>query len=207
MFRKASIAMAASGLCGDGLPGSRLRRRHRRLPDPEPDPENHLHGRPVHGRGPRHRPDLLRALHDRLHNRPVDVQHGARDRIYWFFSMDYAGRRQYSEDTATNVYYEQMATRWATGPSCSSTTRASPRTAPTSVHELPGRRTRRYLGLARRSADGLITVERRTADSAPDHDRILRRRCGVARRCGRSGRGLGRLRDGRCRGCRSGQRT
>ena len=37
---------------------------------------------------------------------------GARDRIYWFFSLDYAGRRQYSEDTATNVYYEQMATHW-----------------------------------------------------------------------------------------------
>jgi hypothetical protein len=47
-----------------------------------------------------------------LHNRPLDVQQGARDRIYWFFSMDYAGRRPYSEDTATNIYYEQMATRW-----------------------------------------------------------------------------------------------
>jgi hypothetical protein len=46
------------------------------------------------------------------HNRPVDVQDAARDRIYWFFSLDYAGRRQYSEDTATNVYYEQMATHW-----------------------------------------------------------------------------------------------
>jgi hypothetical protein len=45
-------------------------------------------------------------------NRPLDVQQGARDRIYWFFSLDYAGRRQYSENTATNVYYEQMATRW-----------------------------------------------------------------------------------------------
>ena len=45
-------------------------------------------------------------------NRPPDIQQGARDRIYWFFSLDYAGRRQYSEDTATNVYYEQMATRW-----------------------------------------------------------------------------------------------
>ena len=45
-------------------------------------------------------------------NRPVDVQDAARDRIYWFFSLDYAGRRQYSEDTATNVYYEQMATHW-----------------------------------------------------------------------------------------------
>jgi hypothetical protein len=37
------------------------------------------------------------------HNRPVDVENAARDRIYWFFSLDYAGRRQYSEDTATNV--------------------------------------------------------------------------------------------------------
>ena len=45
-------------------------------------------------------------------NRPADIQQGARDRIYWFFSLDYAGRRQYSEDTATNVYYEQMATHW-----------------------------------------------------------------------------------------------
>jgi hypothetical protein len=45
-------------------------------------------------------------------NRPVDIQNAARDRIYWFFSLDYAGRRQYSEDTATNVYYEQMATHW-----------------------------------------------------------------------------------------------
>ena len=45
-------------------------------------------------------------------NRPVDVENAARDRVYWFFSLDYAGRRQYSEDTATNVYYEQMATHW-----------------------------------------------------------------------------------------------
>ena len=45
-------------------------------------------------------------------NRPPDIEQGARDRIYWFFSLDYAGRRQYSEDTATNVYYEQMATHW-----------------------------------------------------------------------------------------------
>ena len=45
-------------------------------------------------------------------NRPLDVQKGARDRIYWFFSLDYPARRQYSENTATNVYYEQMATRW-----------------------------------------------------------------------------------------------
>ncbi|BBY18915.1 DUF5078 domain-containing protein [Mycolicibacterium litorale] len=45
-------------------------------------------------------------------NRPIDIQNMARDRIYWFFSLDYTGRRQYSENTATNVYYEQVATRW-----------------------------------------------------------------------------------------------
>jgi hypothetical protein len=45
-------------------------------------------------------------------NRPADIQQAARDRIYWFFSLDYAGRRQYSENTATNVYYEQVATHW-----------------------------------------------------------------------------------------------
>lgn len=45
-------------------------------------------------------------------NRPADVQQAAEDRIHWFFSLDAAARRQYSEDTATNVYYEQVATRW-----------------------------------------------------------------------------------------------
>lgn len=45
-------------------------------------------------------------------NRPADIQTMARDRIYWFFSLDYAARRQYSENTATNVYYDQVATRW-----------------------------------------------------------------------------------------------
>jgi hypothetical protein len=46
-------------------------------------------------------------------NRGPDIDQMARDRIYWFFSLDAAGRRQYSEDTATNVYYEQVATHWA----------------------------------------------------------------------------------------------
>ena len=45
-------------------------------------------------------------------NRPADVQQMAFDRIHWFFSLDPVARRQYSEDTATNVYYEQTATRW-----------------------------------------------------------------------------------------------
>lgn len=45
-------------------------------------------------------------------NRPPDVQQMAVDRIHWFYSLDAIGRRQYSENTATNVYYEQVATRW-----------------------------------------------------------------------------------------------
>jgi hypothetical protein len=45
-------------------------------------------------------------------NRDAGVQQGAEDRIHWFFSLDPVARRQYSEDTATNVYYEQVATRW-----------------------------------------------------------------------------------------------
>ncbi len=45
-------------------------------------------------------------------NRPVDIEDAARDRIYWFFALDAAGRRQYSEDTATDIYFEQMATHW-----------------------------------------------------------------------------------------------
>ena len=45
-------------------------------------------------------------------NKGADVQQAARDRIHWFFSMDYAGRRQYSQDIATDIYYEQMAFAW-----------------------------------------------------------------------------------------------
>ena len=45
-------------------------------------------------------------------NRPTDVQQAAVDRIHWFFSLDSAGRRQYSEDTVGNIYYEQVATHW-----------------------------------------------------------------------------------------------
>jgi len=47
-----------------------------------------------------------------FHNRPPAIQQGAIDRIHWFYSLDSAGRRQYSEDTATDIYYEQMATHW-----------------------------------------------------------------------------------------------
>jgi hypothetical protein len=52
-----------------------------------------------------------RYMNDKSH-RPADIQQAAVDRIHWFFSLDSAGRRQYSEDTATNIYYEQMATHW-----------------------------------------------------------------------------------------------
>ena len=45
-------------------------------------------------------------------NRPADVQQAAEDRIHWFFSLDAGARRQYSEDTATNVGFEQVAHRW-----------------------------------------------------------------------------------------------
>lgn len=45
-------------------------------------------------------------------NRPADVQQQAFDRIHWFFSLDPVARRQYSENTATNVYYENVATHW-----------------------------------------------------------------------------------------------
>jgi Domain of unknown function (DUF5078) len=46
------------------------------------------------------------------HNRPVPIQQMATDRIHWFYSLDAAARRQYSEDTATDIYYEQVATHW-----------------------------------------------------------------------------------------------
>lgn len=45
-------------------------------------------------------------------NKSPQVQQGARDRIHWYFSMDYPGRRAYSENIATNIYYEQMAFAW-----------------------------------------------------------------------------------------------
>ncbi len=45
-------------------------------------------------------------------NKGADVQQAARDRIHWFFSMDSAGRRQYSENIATDIYYEQLAFAW-----------------------------------------------------------------------------------------------
>jgi Domain of unknown function (DUF5078) len=52
-----------------------------------------------------------RYMLDKSH-RPTEVRQAAVDRIHWFFSLDPAGRRQYSEDTANNIYYEQVATHW-----------------------------------------------------------------------------------------------
>ncbi|MGW0163182.1 DUF5078 domain-containing protein [Mycobacterium sp. NPDC003323] len=45
-------------------------------------------------------------------NKSPEVHRAVQDRIHWFFAMDYAGRRQYSEDTATNAFYEQLAWNW-----------------------------------------------------------------------------------------------
>ncbi len=53
-----------------------------------------------------------RYMIDRSNRPPADVQQQAFDRIHWFFSLDAVARRQYSEDTATNVYYENVATHW-----------------------------------------------------------------------------------------------
>src|ERR1700760_1842512 len=36
------------------------------------------------------------------HNRPVPIQQMATDRIHWFYSLD----------SATDIYYEQVATHW-----------------------------------------------------------------------------------------------
>jgi hypothetical protein len=45
-------------------------------------------------------------------NKSPEVHRAVQDRIHWFFSMDYAGRRQYSENTATNAFYEQLSWNW-----------------------------------------------------------------------------------------------
>ncbi len=45
-------------------------------------------------------------------NKSPEVHRAVQDRIHWFFAMDYAGRRQYSEDTATNAFYEQLSWNW-----------------------------------------------------------------------------------------------
>jgi len=64
-------------------------------PDPQPDTQDHLHGRSVHGRDATSSRSTTSALWTDYNNGPPDIQQGARDRFYWFFSLDYAGRRQY----------------------------------------------------------------------------------------------------------------
>lgn len=45
-------------------------------------------------------------------NKSPEIHQAVQDRIHWFYSMDYAGRRMYSENIATDIYYEQLAFRW-----------------------------------------------------------------------------------------------
>lgn len=45
------------------------------------------------------------------HNRPLDVQQATQDKMHWFYSMDYAGRRAYSEDLVTH-FASGVDARW-----------------------------------------------------------------------------------------------
>ena len=45
-------------------------------------------------------------------NKSPELHQAVQDRIHWFFSMDFAGRRQYSEDIATNAFYENLSWQW-----------------------------------------------------------------------------------------------
>lgn len=47
-----------------------------------------------------------------MHNKSPDVQQAAIDRAHWFFSLTPDGRRAYSENIATDIYYEQLAFAW-----------------------------------------------------------------------------------------------
>lgn len=44
-------------------------------------------------------------------NKPPQVQKATRDKMRWFFSMDYAGRRAYSEELVTN-FADQLTVAW-----------------------------------------------------------------------------------------------
>ena len=46
------------------------------------------------------------------HNKSPEVQLAAVDRAHWFFSLSPVDRRAYSENLATNVFYEQLAFAW-----------------------------------------------------------------------------------------------
>jgi hypothetical protein len=45
-------------------------------------------------------------------NHSPEIRQATRDRIHWFYSMDYAGRMAYSNNIATNVFYEQLTFAW-----------------------------------------------------------------------------------------------
>jgi len=47
-----------------------------------------------------------------MHNKSSDVQQAAIDRAHWFFSLSPDDRRAYSENIATNVFYEQLTFAW-----------------------------------------------------------------------------------------------
>jgi Domain of unknown function (DUF5078) len=99
-------------------------------------------------------------------NWPPDVQQGARDRIYWFFSLDYAGRRQYSEDTATNVYYEQMATHWGNWAKLFFNNKGVAAYGHRHLHELP---TQRSIGVELvRPASSSTSTAARAPGTEPD---------------------------------------
>ena len=134
MLRKASIAVAALELCGDDLS------RASRPPTPPTTTrspigsEDHLHRRSVHGRRSRHRSGVLRAVHDRL-QQPAGRRSdrapatGSTGSSRWTTRAAGSTRRT-PRPTSTTSSWRPAG---ATGPSCSSTTRASPRTAPTSA--------------------------------------------------------------------------
>ncbi len=46
-----------------------------------------------------------------MHNKPADVQQSAKDGIHYFLSLDYAGRRDYSEQMATH-FADPLTTAW-----------------------------------------------------------------------------------------------
>ena len=47
-----------------------------------------------------------------MHNHPDDIQQATKDKIHWFLSMDYAGRRGYSD----NMFYNGVDPLWMTWP-------------------------------------------------------------------------------------------
>ena len=46
-----------------------------------------------------------------MHNKPEDIQQATKDKIHWFLSMDYAGRRNYS-DTMFNNGVDPLWLAW-----------------------------------------------------------------------------------------------